>query len=163
MTTTISSQQFREAMAHLTSAVSIVTSDGSAGRIGITVSSVCSVTDSPATVLFCINKKSALHDIIKQNGKVCINVLNHQQEELAKHFANMLGSSMEERFKWDIWQRGKTNQFALKQAISALHGTITDTHEVGTHTIFIVQLEEINIMPQAGLIYFARQFKIANI
>ncbi|HDL3166296.1 TPA: flavin reductase, partial [Mannheimia haemolytica] len=64
------SLKFREAMAHLSSAVSIVTTNGVAGKAGLTVSSVCSVTDSPPTLLFCINKNSHVHDIIQQNGKV---------------------------------------------------------------------------------------------
>ncbi len=156
------SQQFREAMAHLSSAVSIVTSEGQAGKVGITVSSVCSVTDSPATLLFCINQNSQLHDVIKQNGRVCVNVLNHQQEELAKHFACMLPSTMEERFEWDIWQPN-TQQPSLKDAVAALQGKITNHYTVGTHTIFIVELDHIQTIPQTSLVYFARQFKAVEI
>lgn len=151
--------QFREAMAHLSSAVSIVTSNGKAGKVGLTVSSVASVTDNPATLLFCINQNSHVHDIIKQNGKVCINVLNHSQEELAKHFAAMLNSTMEERFEWDIWNNGFDGQPILKNAISALQGNIVDTHSVGTHTIFVVELSSIDVKPNHSLVYFGRQFK----
>lgn len=154
-----STQQFREAMAHLPAAVSIVTSSGAAGKVGITVSSVCSVTDSPATLLFCINQNSGLHNIIKQNKQVCINVLNSKQEELAKHFAAILDSTMEERFSWDIWQVGKTGQFALVEAIASLHGEIITTYSIGSHSIFIVQLDEIQVQPQTSLVYFARKFK----
>lgn len=163
MNTSIPPQQFRDAMAYLSSAVSIVTSNGVAGKVGITVSSVCSVTDSPAILLFCINQSSELHDIIKKNGVVCINVLNHQQEELARHFAGMLGSTMEERFTWDLWLKGSTEQLALKEAISNLHGKIISTQSVGTHSIFLVQLEEIRTQPQACLTYFARQFRTLDL
>lgn len=156
-------KQFREAMAHLSSAVSIVTTNGEAGKAGLTVSSVASVTDSPATLLFCINQNSHVHDIIKQNGKVCINVLNHSQEELAKHFAAMLNSTMEERFQWDIWDNGFDNQPVLQGAISALQGNIVDAYSVGTHTIFIVQLSHIDVAPDHSLVYFGRQFKSVNI
>ena len=152
-------QQFREAMAHLSSAVHIVTSNGAAGKVGITVSSVCSVTDSPATVLFCVNQRSALHDVIKQNGKVCINTLNHEQQTLAKHFAGMLDSTMAERFEWAIWDSGWQAQPVLHDAISALQGEIIDCHSVGTHTIFIVRIAEIHCQPNHSLVYFSRQFK----
>lgn len=50
------SLQFREAMAHLSSAVSIITTNGIAGKVGLTVSSVSSVTDAPPTVLFVLIK-----------------------------------------------------------------------------------------------------------
>ncbi|MDD0824489.1 4-hydroxyphenylacetate 3-monooxygenase, reductase component [Mannheimia sp. AT1] len=155
--------QFREAMAHLSSAVSIVTTNGLAGKAGLTVSSVTSVTDTPATLLFCINKNSHVHDIIKQNGKVCINVLSHEQEELAKHFAAMLNSTMEERFEWNIWNNGFDKQPVLQGAISALQGNIVDMHSVGTHTIFIVQLSHIDVAPNHSLVYFGRQFKQVTI
>lgn len=157
------SKQFREAMAHLSAAVSIVTTNGKAGKAGLTVSSVSSVTDSPATLLFCINQNSHVHNIIKQNGKVCINVLNHNQEELAKHFAAMLNSTMEERFEWDIWDNGFDEQPVLQGAISALQGNIVDEHSVGTHTIFIVELSHIDVSPNHSLVYFGRQFKRVSI
>jgi flavin reductase (NADH) len=32
------------------------------------------------------------------DGKLCINVLNHEQEIMARHFAGMTGVTMEERF-----------------------------------------------------------------
>ncbi|QIW15274.1 4-hydroxyphenylacetate 3-monooxygenase, reductase component [Pasteurellaceae bacterium RH1A] len=156
-------QDFRNAMAHLSSAVSIVTSQGPAGKVGLTVSSVCSVTDSPPALLFCVNQSSDLHDIIKTNGKVCINVLNHEQEELAKHFAAMLNSSMDERFSWDIWNEGKDGQPVLREAISALEGQIIDSHTVGSHSIFIVRLSQIDVAPKPGLVYFGRQFKALEI
>ena len=152
-------QKFRDAMAHLAAAVSIVTSKGKAGKIGITVSSVTSVSDSPATVLFCVNKNSELHDVLIENGEVCINVLAPEHEELAKHFAGMLGSTMAERFAWDIWQ----DEIKLEGAVSNLSGKITATHSVATHSIFIVELDEITTNPQTALTYFARQFKSLDI
>ncbi|MFA9487787.1 MULTISPECIES: 4-hydroxyphenylacetate 3-monooxygenase, reductase component [unclassified Mannheimia] len=157
------SLKFREAMAHLSSAVSIVTSNGAAGKVGLTVSSVSSVTDAPPTVLFCVNKNSHVHDIIKHNGKVCINVLSHEQEDIAKHFAAILESTMEERFSWDIWDNGFDDQPVLRSAISALQGNIVDTHAVGTHTIFVVEVNHIDVEPNHSLIYFARQFRSVNI
>ncbi|MEG9531455.1 4-hydroxyphenylacetate 3-monooxygenase, reductase component [Mannheimia indoligenes] len=157
------SLQFREAMAHLSSAVSIITTNGIAGKVGLTVSSVSSVTDAPPTVLFCINKNSHVHDIIKQNGKVCINVLNHEQEDIAKHFAAILESTMEERFSWDIWDNGFDDQPVLRSAISALQGNIVDTHAVGTHTIFVVEVSHIDVEPNHSLVYFARQFRSVSI
>lgn len=157
------SQQFRDAMAHLAAAVHIVTSNGEAGKVGITVSSVTSVTDSPPSVLFCVNQNSELHDVVKQNGKVCINVLSHEQADLAKHFAGMSGSTMEERFSWDQWNEGQHGVPLLRDAVSCLQGEIVESYPVGSHSIFIVRLSDISHSPKHGLIYFSRQFKTAEI
>lgn len=150
---------FRDAMAHLASAVSIVTSQGKAGKVGLTVSSVTSVSDTPATVLFCVNQASDLHDVLVENGEVCINVLAADQQDLAKHFACMLESTMAERFSWDMWR----DEIKLNGAVANLSGKITACHSVGTHSIFIVSLHEIEVDPKANLIYFARQFKSLDI
>ena len=39
--------RFRDAMASLSAAVNVVTTEGEAGRCGITATAVCSVTDTP--------------------------------------------------------------------------------------------------------------------
>src|ERR1700738_2473935 len=94
---------FRSAMSRLGAAVNLITSDGPAGRHGLTASAVCSVTDDPPTVLVCINRASASHDIFSGNRRVCVNVLGGRHEELAMHFAGATKVPMVERFAWDIW------------------------------------------------------------
>lgn len=89
--------RFRDAMASLSAAVNVVTTAGEAGRCGITATAVCSVTDTPPSVMVCINANSAMNPVFQGNGKLCINVLNHEQEIMARHFAGMTGVTMEER------------------------------------------------------------------
>ena len=55
---TIDPAQFREAMGRTASGVTVVTSDGAAGRVGVTVSSLCSLSMDPPSVLFCIHRDS---------------------------------------------------------------------------------------------------------
>ncbi|MED5391930.1 MAG: flavin reductase, partial [Pseudomonadota bacterium] len=71
----VSSQVFREAMSCVASAVSVVTTDGASGCAGMTVSSMCSVSDNPPSVLVCLNIVSPVSEIIRTNGTMCINVL----------------------------------------------------------------------------------------
>ena len=98
--------RFRDAMASLSAAVNVVTTEGEAGRCGITATAVCSVTDTPPSVMVCINANSAMNPVFQGNGKLCINVLNHEQEIMARHFAGMTGMAMDERFGLSGWQRG---------------------------------------------------------
>ena len=50
----ISREAFRDGMAKMAAAVNIITTDGPAGRAGFAATAVCSVTDSPATLLICL-------------------------------------------------------------------------------------------------------------
>lgn len=152
-------KDFRSAMAYLPAAVNIVTTDGPYGRVGITVSAVCSVTDSPPTVLVCVNQKSATHDIFNDNGQVCINVLSGQHEELARHFSGATKVSMEERFGWDIWERGHNDAPVLRDAQVKIVGRVSGRTVQGSHSVIFVQVERVSFEENAeSLVYFGRKF-----
>lgn len=57
----VKATDFKNAMSFLSSAVNVVTTMGDAGRHGFTASAVCSVTDTPPTLLVCMNKSSRSH------------------------------------------------------------------------------------------------------
>jgi len=150
---------FRNAMAHLPAAVCIITTDGAAGRCGITASAVCSVTDSPPTVLVCLNQRSAMHDVFKQNGHLCINVLSSEHEELAMHFSGATRMPMAERFTLHDWHPGVASQPVLDGALVKLQGHIKDSKAVGSHSVLFVELDDIETSEERdSLVYFARLF-----
>jgi flavin reductase (NADH) len=152
-------QTFRNAMSLFSAAVNILTTSGEQGRCGITATAVCSVTDTPPTVLACINRNSATNQVFKANGRLCINVLSGEQESLARHFAGMAGSSMAERFSWDIWEEGEGGLPVLSGSLASLQGRIQRIEEVGTHSIFIIELDEIEVQDDGdSLVYFDRNF-----
>ena len=83
-TLTPEQQNFRNAMSKLAAAVNIVTTQGEAGTCGITATAVCSITDTPPTVLVCVNRNSQMNTVFKQNKQVCINVLSAEQQVCEK-------------------------------------------------------------------------------
>ncbi|HKP05925.1 MAG TPA: flavin reductase [Microbacterium sp.] len=149
---------FRQAMANLAAAVHIVTTDGPHGRLGITVSAACSVTDAPPTVLVCINRSSASRDVFAQNGRLALNVLAADQEELARHFSGQTQVPMADRFAWDVW--GELGGIpVLRDARVALSGRIASTSEQGTHSVFFVEIDEMRVRKDApALVYDSRAF-----
>lgn len=151
--------RFRDAMASLSAAVNIVTTEGEAGRCGITATAVCSVTDTPPSVMVCLNVNSAMNPVFQSNGKLCINVLNHEQELMARHFAGMTGMAMEERFSLSCWQKGLLGQPLLKGALASLEGEISQVQTIGTHLVYLVAIKNIVLAEEGhGLIYFKRRF-----
>lgn len=152
-------QQFRNAMAHLSAAVNVITTAGPLGRCGITASAVCSVTDTPPTLLVCLNRSSAMRSIFEGNQRVCVNVLSGEHELLARHFAGMTEVPMEERFKWPIWDDGADGVPVLRDALANLEGEIVDVKEVGSHSIMFIKADRISVRAEGdGLVYFARKF-----
>jgi len=159
MTSDISKQLFRDAMASLPAAVNIITTAGPHGRCGITASAVCSVTDSPPTMLVCINQTSYVHDTLFQNRNICINVLAAEYQDLARTFAGMTGDSMDERFGHCAWGIGISSVPVLSDAIANLEGSIVDVKTVGSHSVMFVRIDHISMREDGdGLVYFGRQF-----
>jgi flavin reductase len=126
---------FRDAMAGLGAAVNIITTDGTAGRTGCTASAVCGVTDEPPTLLVCINRASQNNAAMRENGRLCVNVLSADQKDVAMRFATR-NLSLDERFAGATWQRLETGAPVLDGAVSALDCEIASLTEVGTHRSF---------------------------
>src|SRR2546423_13238591 len=72
---TVEPVQFREAMSQLGAAVHVVTTAGPAGTAGFTATAVCSVSDRPATLLVCLNRRSQVTPILETNRVLCVNTL----------------------------------------------------------------------------------------
>lgn len=148
---------FKNAMSSLTSAVNVVTTMGASGRHGFTASAVCSVTDTPPTLLVCMNKTSRSHANFVENKILTVNVLGAQHEQLSNAFASKLSS--DERFALGNWTELETGAPVLTDALVSFDCEIEQIQEVGTHTIFICPIVAIqkNEDDQA-LVYFNRAY-----
>lgn len=150
--------QFRDGMALLGSAVNVITTDGPAGRAGFTATAVCSVTDTPPTLLVCINRASFVHDFFAGNGVLCVNLLGAHQEALSGLFSNR-NIPMDERFARVPSSLMVTGAPAIEDALASFDCRITDVHEVGTHSVFYARVEDIRRHEsRRGLVYFDRAY-----
>jgi len=84
-------QDFINAMSGAVTGVNVITTDGRAGRFGITVSAMCSVSADPPMLLACINRRSPVCSAILSNQVYCVNVLSASQRDLADSFAGRTG------------------------------------------------------------------------
>jgi flavin reductase len=150
---------FRNGMALLAGAVNVITTDGPAGLAGFTASAVCSVTDQPPTLLVCMNRSSFAHRHFVENKAVCVNVLSAEQQPLSALFANR-EVTMDQRFARTPWRSLATGAPALDGALVNFDGQIAHIHEVGSHSIFLVELREVRLNEQdsQGLAYFNRAY-----
>jgi flavin reductase len=107
---------YRDAMARLGAAVNVITTGTLENPVGFTASAVCSVTDTPPTLLVCLNRASRVREFFHVGAPLCVNVLSASQEELSGHFAS--ANSMEERFALGHWDTLSTGAPALKEAVA---------------------------------------------
>ena len=150
-------KQFRQAMSHLAAAVNIVTTDGAAGRAGFTASAVCSVTDSPPTLLVCLNRNASVYSVFQANQVLCVNTLAQHHTQLSNLFGGK--TPMPERFAEAAWQTLHTGSPVLADAVVAFDCKISQVVAVGTHDILFCEVQDLKLSSgQQGLIYFDRAY-----
>lgn len=155
----VEKQAYREAMARLGAAVNVITTDGPGGRAGFTASAVCSVTDTPPTLLVCTNRANDSYPAMKQNAVLCVNTLAGAHEDLSPVFAGMTEHTMLARFEGATWHTLLTGAPLLDGALASFDCRITRIIEVGTHDIFICAVEGVEVGEvHEGLIYYARGY-----
>ena len=150
-------QKFRDGMSRLGAAVNIITSDGPEGRHGMTASAVCSITDSPPTLLVCVHQENHSHDIFNGNGTLCVNVLGGQHTELSNIFATRGGR---ERFRTGNWTTLATGAPVLADAVVAFDCNIIERRSMGSHSVFYARVADVLISnaPAETLIWFDRSY-----
>lgn len=154
----IECSDFRNAMARLGGAVAIITTDGPSGRAGFTATAVCSVTDTPPTLLVCQNRTSYTHGFFTGNGTLCVNLLSAEQQALSGVFADRTLDDAA-RFARAGWTKLETGSPALDGALVTFDCEIEATQVVGTHAVFFCPVVAIRTATTgAGLIYFDRAY-----
>lgn len=153
----VEKQAFRNAMSRLGAAVNIITTDGPAGRAGFTASAVCSVTDSPPTLLVCLNRAASVYAVFEQNKTLCVNTLAAGHESLSTLFGGK--TPMAERFIAAEWSTLTTGSPVLAGAVASFDCEVTQVMQVGTHDILVCEARALISSEGAqGLMWFDRGY-----
>ncbi|MBD8213990.1 NADH-dependent FMN reductase RutF [Erwinia persicina] len=153
----VDKRQFRNAMARLGAAVNIITTDGPAGRAGFTASAVCSVTDTPPTLLVCLNRSASVYETFQQNRQLCVNTLAAGHEDLSTLFGGK--TPMDQRFAVASWSTLATGSPILSDALVSFDCVVTQVMSVGTHDILVGEAQALIVSDNPhGLIWFDRGY-----
>jgi flavin reductase (DIM6/NTAB) family NADH-FMN oxidoreductase RutF len=150
---------FRDAMSRVAGAVHVVTTDGPAGRAGFTATAVAPVTDSPASLLVCINAAGRSAKSLEANGVFCINTLAGDDIPIAQAFAGRADLQGKDRFTVGRWNRLATGSPVLASCLTAFDCRVTDARLVGTHHVIIGEIVAIHLGEnRPALVYQGRAY-----
>jgi flavin reductase len=157
---TVEAPLFREAMSRLGAAVHVVTTAGPAGTAGFTATAVASVSDQPATLLVCLNRRSQASPILQENRVLCVNTLRAGADPIADLFAGRTGVTMAERFATTEWMSLATGAPVLPTAVIAFDCRVIEVKAVGTHNVIIAGVVALQLgAPGPALVYHERAYK----
>lgn len=154
--------QFIHGMSKVASTVTVVTTDGVAGRAGVTVSAMSSVSaDGTApTLLVCVHHLSPAAPQILTNGCFCTNILRPEQSHIANVFAGLVEAHNGDKFSCAHWQNMSTGSPRLAEALVAFDAKTISAERVGTHHIFIAEVQETYVAEgEQALLYGNRQYQ----
>lgn len=157
---TLPTDEFRDAMRHLASGVSLVTTMGLDARWqGMLATAVSSVTADPPTILVCVNRTATMHNSLIESRNFCVNFLGQKHLELARRF--LLSEARESRFDAGGWTTLSTGAPVLEGALSALDCHLESAVEVGSHSVLFGKVAEIRSASGSDenpLLYYDRQY-----
>jgi 3-hydroxy-9,10-secoandrosta-1,3,5(10)-triene-9,17-dione monooxygenase reductase component len=152
--TEVSASEFRQAMGHFATGVTVVTSiDDDGEPVGTTASAVTSLSLDPPLVLVCFDRTSLTLQAIRAHGAFVVNVLAAPQERLSANFARRGLAAA-----WDgVRHRpGPTGSPRIEGALAALECTVENRLPGGDHEIVIGRVRGVETGDEsaAPLLYF---------
>ena len=128
---------FVSAMGAAVTGVNVVTTEGAMGRLGLTVSSMASVSAAPPMLLVCIDRRSPIVRAIQAHRVFAVNALGARQAAVAETFAGRPQAGEPYDFGVACWEPGGTGVPLLVGAAARFECLVASVHDAGTHTIVV--------------------------
>ena len=151
----IDDAQFKHALSHFASGITIVTTEHEGTDYGLTVASFASLSLSPPLVLVCISKSSSSHEPIVESGKFGVSILASDQEAVSGRFASRGG----DKFAGLDVRRGTLGVPLVGNALATLECRVRDQVVGGDHSIFIGEVVDTQTREGAPLLYFRAAYR----
>ena len=136
---------FRQAASRFATGVAVVTAAPLSGPVGMTVSSLTSVSLQPPLLLVCLQRRSRSAAYFRDADHFGVNVLFAHQEKLSERFAKGIG----DRFEGIPWSVGRTGVPLLGDALATFECCRCDCVPGGDHDIIIGEV--LHVTAQSGI------------
>ena len=132
----------------------MVTVERAPGRVhGMTANSFASVSLDPLLILICVNQNAQLLPLVKRQKRFGVNILKDDQHAVSEYFARTEESDEAEdrlgiRYRWT-----ETGVPLLEDALVHLACNVVASHTAGDHTIFVAEVESVEVYDGEPLLY----------
>lgn len=152
---------FLDGMSKSAASVCVVTTDGPAGRGGVTVSAMTSISadGEQPTMLTCLNASASALPLVLENKCFCINVLRTGQTDISDVFSSRRPAPGGDKFNAVTVGKLVTGAPDLTEALVRFDCRLISAEKLGTHHICIGAVEAVRVA-DAGepLLYGMRRY-----
>lgn len=146
--------EFRAVLGHFASGVVVVTGTNANEPVGFTCQSFFSLSLDPPLVAVGAGLGSTTWPRIAEAGRFCVNVLESDQEALARSFANSGG----DKFAGVGWSPGPNGSPRIHGALAYIDCAIRDIHEGGDHVLVVGAVEDLEAHSGHPLLFYRGGF-----
>jgi flavin reductase (DIM6/NTAB) family NADH-FMN oxidoreductase RutF len=159
-TTPPSPDEFRNACSRFATGVTVATVERAPGKVhGMTANSVTSVSLDPLLILICVYQGAHFLPMVKEKKRFGVNVLKEEHQDISKYFARP-DEDAETEAKLGIRYRWTPSGIPLLEgALVHLACTVAASYVAGDHTIFIGEVESVEVFEGAPLLYFQKKYR----
>ncbi len=151
--------RFLTGMSQAAATVNVVTTNGPAGRVGVTVSAMSSVsadTERP-TLLVCVHEASPAAAAIVENGVFCVNVLRDDQSYISDSFAGRFREQLSDKFDCADWEVMATGAPRVIDPLVAFDCKVVSSEKIGTHHVIFGEVQDIFVAATGSPLIYARR------
>src|SRR5690606_14404222 len=150
--------RFLEGMGRVPNAVCVVTTDGKAGRAGVTVSTLSSVSADDPALLVCVHHLSPACSAIRENGVFCVSVLHARASAIADTFAGVVKTADGDKFSCAEWHTLETGAPVVERPLVAFDCRLGLATQWRTHFIFVGEVAAVELAESEPLLYGRRTY-----
>jgi flavin reductase (DIM6/NTAB) family NADH-FMN oxidoreductase RutF len=147
----------RAAMRRFPCGIAVVTTEVEDQEFGVTVASLVSFSLEPPLVGVSIGVDTHMHEFLREAAGYTVSLLAGDQQAVAQHFAR---AGVPPLARW-IGVASEPGEFGrrISGALGWLECRSHDAHAIGDHTLFVAQVEEVELgRDDEGLAYFRSSY-----
>jgi flavin reductase (DIM6/NTAB) family NADH-FMN oxidoreductase RutF len=151
-----SGEDLRAVMRFVPHNVGVLSIDHDGNRMGVTISSLVSLSLEPPLVGISVGKQASLYELLRAAGCFSVSLLGDGQEELARRFA----AGRPPIIHWD-GVATRPGRFAplIEGALAWIEAETRAEHDAGDHTFFVADVASVERGPaESALMYRDRSY-----
>jgi flavin reductase (DIM6/NTAB) family NADH-FMN oxidoreductase RutF len=157
--TAVAERHFRDALAQFATGVTIITARAPHGFVGFTANSFNSVSLDPPLVIWSLARRSRSLAIFEGAVQYAINVLAHDQIELARRFSRPHA----DRFAGVAFRQGASKAPLLDGCVAWLECRHHALHPAGDHMLFIGEVISTDHRRVLPLVWHSGRYRVSRL
>ena len=154
----------KKAMYNLSYGLFVLTARQGDKDNGCIINTAGQVTSTPNRISITVNKDNFTHDMIRETGRFNISILSEKADfSLFRHFGFQSGRTVEKFADDSACERSANGLYYITEGTNAyLSATVEQAIDLGTHTLFIAAVEDMEVLeqvPSATYAYYQSAIK----